>query len=132
MTSLRGVEEKILSLLDTSSAAFRCLGSSEASRAKDFDGHSEKFLKTLYEVQQTLRSHINELEIDMPFENELGRRTVEADIVLQGSEIVKRDIERTIVKVEELKIGNSTDQGKDQNDGQNPTGLENNTEQMTF
>ena len=90
----------------------------EASQAQQLDGQSEGFLKSLYDIQTSLRKHIAQVDVDLPFENEDGRRAIEADITLEATEIVRRDVERALRKVEEAQGQADKKNGESGGDGQ--------------
>ena len=105
MASLRKVDEQIFSLLETSAAAFRSLSAADAQRATNFERYGEKFLKTLYNVQEVLRGHIDELGRDLPFENDVLRRNIEADLILQGNAHIYRGFTRALKRFQEVREG---------------------------
>jgi hypothetical protein len=96
MAVLEEAERKILSSLESASAAFRALATADSSRAHAFDGHAESFLADMATAQQLVRSRISLLGPDLPFENGSMRRLVEADIAVQTTAHAHAALRRTL------------------------------------
>jgi hypothetical protein len=130
MAVLEEAERKILSSLESASAAFRALATADSSRAHAFDGHAESFLADMATAQQLVRSRISLLGPDLPFENGSMRRLVEADIAVQTTAHAHAALRRTLevatapatataaaaaaaTAVEEIRIGTAAVGGDD-------------------
>lgn len=99
---MRQAEQKVVASLQHASLALRAVSAVDASQSlPPVNQHSDAFISNLHDAQKLIRERIQQLGADLPFENIMMRRLIEADLAVQRTAHVHRALIYALSLVDE-------------------------------
>lgn len=109
LAKMRQAEQKVVASLKHASLALRALSAVDASQSSTpFNQHSDAFISNLHDAQKLIRERIQQLGADLPFENIMMRRLIEADLAVQRTAHVHRGLVYALSIIDESATPDAT------------------------